>query len=39
MWEKNLEEYKRLVRNAKFVCKSCGRTAENRVNLCEPEPL
>jgi hypothetical protein len=37
--EKNLEEYKRLVRNAKFVCKSCGRTAENRVNLCEPEPL
>jgi hypothetical protein len=37
--EKNLEEYKRLVRNTKFVCKNCGRTAENRVNLCEPEPL
>ena len=37
--EKNLEEYKRLVRNPKFVCKSCGRVAENSVNLCEPEKL
>lgn len=37
--KKNLEEYKRLVKNPKFVCKSCGRTAENAVNLCEPEKL
>jgi hypothetical protein len=37
--ENNLEEYKRLVRNPKFVCKNCGRVAENSVNLCEPEKL
>ena len=37
--EKNLEEYKRLVRNPKFVCNNCGRVAENSVNLCEPEKL
>ncbi len=37
--EKNLAEYKKLIKNAKFVCKSCGRVAENAVNLCEPEKL
>jgi hypothetical protein len=36
---KNLEEYKKLVRNARFVCKSCGRVGENAVNLCEPDKL
>jgi len=34
---KNLEEYKRVVRDPKFVCKNCGRVAEHSVNLCEPE--
>nr|MBP7321702.1 hypothetical protein [Deltaproteobacteria bacterium] len=37
--EKNLEEYKKLVKDAKFVCKSCGRAAANKENLCSPEPL
>jgi hypothetical protein len=35
----NLEEYKKLVRNPKFVCKNCGRTAASDSNLCRPEPL
>jgi len=35
----NLEDYKSLVRNPKFICKSCGRTAANEKNLCDPERL
>ena len=35
----NLEDYKKLVRNSKFVCKECGRTAADEKNLCDPEPL
>jgi hypothetical protein len=39
-WVKsNLEEYKKLVRNGKFVCKECGRVAAEAKSLCEPEPL
>jgi hypothetical protein len=37
--EKNPEEYKRLVRNARFACRSCGSVTENAVNLCEAEKL
>jgi hypothetical protein len=37
--EKNPEEYKRLVRNARFGCRSCGSVTENAVNLCEAEKL
>jgi hypothetical protein len=33
------EEYKRLVRNATFFCKRCGRAAAHEKNLCEPEKL
>ena len=33
------EEYRRLVRRAKFLCKKCGRAAAAEVNLCEPEKL
>jgi hypothetical protein len=33
------EEYKDLVRGAKFFCKKCGRAAKNERNLCEPEKL
>ena len=33
------EEYKRLVRGAKFLCKKCGRAAAHQKNLCEPEKL
>jgi rRNA maturation endonuclease Nob1 len=37
--EKNLEEYKKLVKQPKYVCKGCGRVAENEKNLCSPEKL
>ena len=33
------EEFKRLVRKPKFICKKCGRAAAHQVNLCEPEKL
>jgi hypothetical protein len=36
---KNLDEYKKLVKDAKYVCKACGRTAAKDVNLCVPEKL
>ena len=35
----NLEDYKKLVRNPKYVCRECGRTAVSDKNLCDPEPL
>ena len=35
----NLEDYKKLVRNPKFVCKGCGRVAANEKNLFAPEKL
>jgi len=37
--EVSLEQIKDLVRNPKFICKSCARTAVNSDNLCEPEDL
>jgi len=30
------QEYAQLVKNPKFVCKSCGRVAGEKGNLCEP---
>jgi hypothetical protein len=33
------EEYRRLVRGAKFLCRKCGRAAAHQKNLCEPEKL
>ncbi len=35
----NLADYKKLVMNAKYVCKNCGRVAANAKNLCAPEAL
>jgi hypothetical protein len=35
----NFEKYKRLVQDAKFVCKDCGRVAARADNLCSPEKL
>ena len=35
----DLEDYRKLVKNPKFLCKKCGRTAELEKNLCEPTPL
>jgi len=37
--QSNLEDYKKLVTDSKFVCKNCGRTAENDKNLCAPESI
>jgi hypothetical protein len=34
-----LEQVKALVKDAKFVCKKCGRAAVHEENLCEPVPL
>ena len=34
-----LEQMKDLVRDAKFICRKCGRAAAREENLCEPEPL
>ncbi len=37
--ESNLEDYKKLVKNPKYVCKNCGRAAAEEKNLCNPEKL
>jgi len=37
--EKTVEEIKALVKDAKFVCKVCGRAAAAEENLCEPVPI
>jgi hypothetical protein len=37
--ESELEAYKKLVRQPKYVCKNCGRAAANETNLCKPEKL
>lgn len=31
--------YAHLVKDPQFVCKSCGRVAAARKNLCEPVPI
>ena len=33
------DEYKKLVRKGKHVCRRCGRVARKEKNLCKPEPL
>ena len=35
----SLEQVKTLVKDAKFICKSCGRVAAKELNLCDPVPL
>ena len=35
----HLDEYKKLVKNARFVCKACGRVAVSDKNLCSPQKL
>ena len=32
----NPKEYKKLLKDAKFVCKVCGRAAASDKNLCTP---
>jgi len=35
----NPKEYKELVKNAKYLCKICGRVAISEKNLCKPVAL
>jgi hypothetical protein len=36
---KNWDDYKKLVKNGKYICRACGRVAESESNLCVPEEL
>ena len=35
----DLAKVKKLTSNPKFICKCCGRTANDEINLCSPSPL
>ena len=35
----NTNQYKSLVREAKYMCKQCGRVAADKMNLCRPVKL
>ena len=35
----NLDKVKELTSDPKFICKCCGRTANDEENLCAPSPL
>jgi hypothetical protein len=35
----SLEDYKKMVKDPKFVCKTCGRSANSKENLCFPVKL
>jgi len=37
--QSNLKDYKKLVVDAKYVCKNCGRAAHSERNLCDPEKI
>jgi rubrerythrin len=37
--EATLNEIKTLVRDAKWICRICGRVANNAENVCAPVPL
>jgi hypothetical protein len=34
-----LADYKKLVQEAQYICKGCGRTAAKAESLCAPEKL
>jgi hypothetical protein len=35
--KRHLDDYKALVRDAKYVCRKCGRAAARKKNLCKPD--
>jgi len=35
----DVEKVKKLTSNPKLICKCCGRTANDKENLCSPAPL
>jgi len=35
----SIDQYKKLIKNPKFLCKKCGRVAARAENLCEPIKL
>lgn len=35
----DLDEYSKLVRDAKFICRKCGRAAAGEKSLCKPASL
>lgn len=35
----DIEKVKELTSNSKFICKCCGRTANDKENLCSPVSL
>jgi hypothetical protein len=37
--ESSLKDYKKLVKDAKFVCKNCGRVADSEEYLCQPAKI
>ena len=37
--ETSMERFKLLVKNSRFICRSCGRAAAKEENLCDPVPL
>ena len=37
--EKHMDEYIEMIDKSKFVCKKCGRTANDKDALCKPKKI
>jgi hypothetical protein len=37
--KEDFDEYRQLVKDARFVCLKCGRAAREEHHLCKPAPL